>query len=146
MSALVKRALVPLLVGISFIAGFRAGYYAAPKSRRQPAPEGFWSQVARSDARRRAALDEAARRVKIEEWKFDRLRRMPAVTGAVVNGLDRTINVTLTFNIYDNAGVQVESADGRIRNLEAGSKGRFEAVLFPDEHAVTARLHKIEVD
>jgi len=149
MSALfkrVKRALPWLLAGISFAAGFGTGYYSAPKSRKEPVAEGFWSQVARSSARRRASLEKAAERVKIEEWRFDRSRHMPAVMGTVLNSSDRTLNVSLTFNIYDNSGVQVASTDGRIRNLEAGSKGRFEAVLFPDQRAVTARLHKIEVD
>jgi len=146
MCALSNKAFLWLYVVISFAGGFGTGYYSAPKSQRQPAAEGFWSRVAESTARRRAALEEAAKLVKIEGWAFDRLRQMPAVVGRVVNGSDRTLNVTVTFNIYDDFGVQVGSIDGRVRNLEAGSKGRFEAVPFPDKRAVTARLHKIEVD
>lgn len=146
MCALFRRVLLWLLVGMSFAAGFGTGYFAAPRSRRQPVPESFWSQVARGAARRRAALEEAAKLVKIEEWSFDRSRNMPAVVGTVSNGSDRTVKVTITFNIYDNSGFQVASVDGRVRNLEAGSKGRFEAVLFPEQRAMTAGLHRIEVD
>jgi hypothetical protein len=146
MSAPFRKVLPWLCVVISFAAGFGSGYYSAPQSRKQPATDWFWLRVSEISARRRAALDEAAKLVKIEEWRFDRLRRMPAVVGTLMNGSDRTLNVTVTFNIYDNFGVQVGSTDARVRNLEAGSKGRFEAVLFPDKSAVTARLHKIEVD
>ena len=146
MSARFEKVLLWLCVAISFAAGFGTGYYSAPKSRRQPASDGFWLRVSEISARRRAVLDKAAKLVKIEEWKLDLLRRMPAVVGTVVNGSARTLNVTVTFNIYDSRGIQVGSTDARVRNLEAGSKGRFEAVLFPEKSAATARLHEIEVD
>ncbi len=146
MSAVSRNTLLGLCLAISFLAGFGTGFYSGHKSRKPPAPDGFWPRLAEATARRRAALDEAARVVKIEGWKFDQARRMPAVVGTVMNGSDRTLNVTVTFNLYDQYGIQVGSTDGRIRNLEPGGKGRFEAVPFPDKSAVTARLHKIDVD
>ena len=146
MSARFETVLLGLYLAISFAVGFGTGHYSAARSQRRPATDGFWLQVSEISARRRAALDEATKLVKIEGWKFDRLRPMPAIVGTLVNGSARDLNVTVTFNLYDSLGVQVGSTDARVRNLEAGSRGRFEAVPFPDKSAVTARLHKIEVD
>jgi len=146
MSVLLRKALPWLCLVISFATGFGAGYYSGHKPGKPPAADGFWPRLAEASARRRTALDEAARLIQIESWTFDRARHMPAVVGTVVNGSDRTLNVTVTFNLYDRSGVQVGSADGFVRNLEPANTGRFEAVPAPDESAVTARLHKIDVN
>lgn len=141
-----RNAVLSLCVLVAFVAGFGAGYCAAPKPPKQVARDGFWSQLNAATSKRRAVLDSAAKRVAVEEWKFGRSGSMPAVVGIVANGSDRSLDVTVTFNLFDQSGVQVRSTRAYISNLEAGGKGRFEALGFASDAAVTARLHKIEVN
>jgi hypothetical protein len=56
---------------------------------------------------------------------------LPCIEGIVRNKCEqRFSSVTLTFNLYDAGGLQIGSADGSVRNLEAHGKARFGAMVL----------------
>jgi hypothetical protein len=89
--------------------------------------------------------------VRVTEFHWHRYGE-PAVDGIVVNGSNRVVDVTVTLNLYDPAGNQVDSATGFVQNLQPGSRGNFRAeaagILLlhsVDQKSLTARLVKIDV-
>jgi hypothetical protein len=129
-----------------FAAGYATRYYLEQAST-------LSGTAASPEASGQGDLRRAAKLVRVTEWHWDRAGLFPDLVATVVNSSNRALNVTLTFNLYDKSGAQVDSTSGSITGLQPGSKGRVSATVLGDytvshdvhANTLTARLVKINV-
>lgn len=118
------RSLTYLLLAIALYgAGFGSGYFWANRNASLLA-RGTTSclEVAEARLRRGPFLDTAV---------ILRCGPIACIDGIIYNKCEeRFSSVTLTFNLYDAEGLQVESAYGDISNLDAHGKARFGAAAI----------------
>jgi hypothetical protein len=143
----VEGMLKPFLYVFAAVALFAAGYATRPYL--EQVLTGSASTL--RDTVAGGGDERAAKLVRVTEFHWHR-NGVPAVDGVVVNGSDRAFDVTVTFNLYDPAGNEVDTFTGLVQNLQPGSEGGFTAAaggMFllrgVDENSLRARLVKISV-